>query len=138
MLQDEPSGELRDRLNARRTLRGIDKQVAKTERAVDGHGQVKRHRYIQLSVRRSRSTGTWRARPARWPTGSGYTTNLTTVSPEFVIDAYHQLWHIDKSFRMSTHDLQARPVVGVGEPDAPHTFREARPVKVRRELPEPR
>jgi transposase len=27
-----------------------------------------------------------------------------------VIDAYHQLWHIEKSFRMSKHDLQARPI----------------------------
>src|SRR4029077_20730315 len=40
----------------------------------------------------------------------GYTTNLTAQSAEFVIDAYHQLWHIEKSFRMSQHDLQARPV----------------------------
>jgi transposase len=27
-----------------------------------------------------------------------------------VIDAYHQLWHIEKAFRMSKHDLQARPI----------------------------
>ena len=40
----------------------------------------------------------------------GYTTNLTTVTSEFVIDAYHQLWRIEKAFRMSKHDLQARPV----------------------------
>jgi transposase len=36
--------------------------------------------------------------------------NLTSQGPEFVIDAYHQLWRIEKSFRMSKHDLQARPV----------------------------
>jgi hypothetical protein len=40
----------------------------------------------------------------------GYTTNLTGQTADFVIDAYHQLWHIEKSFRMSKHDLQARPV----------------------------
>jgi hypothetical protein len=40
----------------------------------------------------------------------GYTTNLTSQSSEFVIDAYHQLWPIEKSFRMSKHDLQDRPV----------------------------
>jgi transposase len=40
----------------------------------------------------------------------GYTTNLTQVRPEFVIDAYHRLWHIEKAFRMSKHDLQARPI----------------------------
>jgi transposase len=30
--------------------------------------------------------------------------------PEFVIGAYHQLWRIEKAFRMSKHDLQARPI----------------------------
>jgi transposase len=40
----------------------------------------------------------------------GYTTNLTSQTPQFVIDAYHQLWRIEKSFRMSKHDLQARPI----------------------------
>jgi transposase len=40
----------------------------------------------------------------------GYTTNLTAATPQFVINAYHQLWRIEKSFRMSKHDLQARPI----------------------------
>ena len=40
----------------------------------------------------------------------GYTTNLTDQTPEFIIGAYHQLWRIEKSFRMSKHDLQARPI----------------------------
>jgi transposase len=40
----------------------------------------------------------------------GYTTNITNPSPEFVIRAYHQLWRIEKSFRMSKHDLRARPI----------------------------
>jgi transposase len=40
----------------------------------------------------------------------GYTTNLVGQPAEFVIDAYHQLWRIERSFRMSKHDLQARPI----------------------------
>ena len=46
----------------------------------------------------------------------GYVTNLaacpdgTPVTPDFVIGSYHELWNIEKSFRMSKHDLQARPV----------------------------
>ena len=40
----------------------------------------------------------------------GYTTNLTGQPAEFVIGAYHQLWRIEKSFRMSKHDLQGRPI----------------------------
>jgi hypothetical protein len=35
---------------------------------------------------------------------------LTAVSAEFVIDAYHQPWRIEKASRMSKHDLQARPI----------------------------
>lgn len=40
----------------------------------------------------------------------GYATNLIAATPQFVIDAYRQLWRIEKSFRMSKHDLQARPI----------------------------
>jgi transposase len=40
----------------------------------------------------------------------GYTTNLVDQPADFVIGAYHQLWRIEKAFRMSKHDLQARPI----------------------------
>lgn len=40
----------------------------------------------------------------------GYITNIDNPSPQLVIDAYHQLWHIEQSFRMSKHDLRARPI----------------------------
>jgi hypothetical protein len=95
---------------ARRTLRGIDEQVTKAQRAVDGHAPVKRNRYIQLtgatkSVNRALETKT-RAL-AGW---KGYTTNLVSQPATFVIDSYHQLWRIEKAFRMSKHDLQARPI----------------------------
>ena len=46
----------------------------------------------------------------------GYVTNLracpdgTPVTAEFVIGAYHQLFQIEKSFRMAKSDLQARPI----------------------------
>jgi transposase len=95
---------------ARRTLRGIDDQVAKAENAVAGKAPVKRNRFINLTgatktVNRDLET------KARALAGlKGYTTNLTDATAEFVIDAYHHLWRIEKSFRMSKHDLQARPI----------------------------
>ena len=95
---------------ARRTLRGIDEQVAKAQRAVDGHAPVKRNRYIQLSGATKSVNRQLEAKTRALAGWKGYTTNLTNATPEFVIDAYHQLWHIEKSFRMSKHDLQARPV----------------------------
>jgi hypothetical protein len=95
---------------ARRTLRGIDEQVAKAQRAVEGHAPVKRNRYIQLTGATKTVNRTLEAKTRALAGWKGYTTNLVGQSPEFVIGAYHQLWRIEKAFRMSKHDLQARPI----------------------------
>lgn len=95
---------------ARRTLRGIDEQVGKAENAVAGKAPVKRNRFIALSGA-SKSVNRELEAKARALAGiKGYTTNLVDQTAEFVIGAYHQLWHVEKAFRMSKHDLQARPI----------------------------
>jgi hypothetical protein len=101
---------------ARRTLRGIDEQVTKAEKAVAGTTPVKRNRFVRLSGG-TRSVNRTLEAKARAVAGlKGYVTNLqacpdgTPVTAEFVIDAYHRLFQIEKSFRMSKHDLQARPI----------------------------
>jgi len=119
-----PKAERRDQViyyqhradRARRTLRGIDEQVTKAEQAVAGKAPVKRNRFIQLSGG-TRAVNRELEAKARALAGiKGYITNLaacpdgTPVTPEFVIGAYHQLFQIEKSFRMSKSDLQARPV----------------------------
>jgi Transposase DDE domain len=95
---------------ARKTLRGIDEQVAKAQRAVDGHAPVKRNRYIQLTGATKSVNRTLEAKTRALAGWKGYTTNLTTERADFVIGSYHQLWRIEKAFRMSKHDLQARPI----------------------------
>jgi transposase len=119
-----PNGGRRDQViyyqyradRARRTLRGIDEQVRKAEQAVAGKTPVKRNRFIRLSGG-TRAVNRELESKARELAGlKGYVTNLracpdgTPVTAEFVIGAYHQLFQIEKSFRMSKHDLQARPV----------------------------
>jgi hypothetical protein len=95
---------------ARRTLRGIDEQVGKAEKAVAGKVPVKRNRFITLTGA-SKSVNRALEAKARTLAGiKGYVTNLDNPSAEFVIDAYHRLWRIEKSFRMSKHDLRARPI----------------------------
>jgi hypothetical protein len=101
---------------ARRTLKGIDEQVAKAEKAVAGKTAVKRNRFVHLDGG-TRSVNRDLEAKARALAGlKGYITDLTTqpdgtaVTAEFVIDAYHRLFQIEKSFRMSKHDLQARPI----------------------------
>jgi hypothetical protein len=95
---------------ARRSLRGIDEQVAKAQRAVDGHAAVKRNRFIKLSGATKSVDRELEAKSRALAGWKGYTTNLVTEPAEFVIGAYHQLWRIEKAFRMSKHDLQARPI----------------------------
>jgi len=96
--------------SARRSLRGIDTQVPKAEQAVAGKTAIKRNRFVKLAGG-DRSVNRDLEAKARALAGlRGYVTNLTDPSPEFVIGAYHQLWHIEKSFRMSKHDLRARPI----------------------------
>jgi transposase len=45
----------------------------------------------------------------KWDGLKGYRTN-TNLSKEEVIEQYHQLWQIEKAFRISKHDLQVRPI----------------------------
>jgi transposase len=95
---------------ARRSLRGIDEQVARAEKAVAGQTPVKRNRFVKLSGG-SKSVNRELEVKARGVAGlKAYMTNIDNPSPEFVIGAYHQLWRIEKSFRMSKHDLRARPI----------------------------
>ena len=97
-------------VRARRSLRGIDEQVAKAQRAVDGHAAVKRNRFIKLSGATKSVNRELEAKSRALAGWKGYTTNLVGQPATFVIDAYHQLWRIEKAFRMSKHDLQARPI----------------------------
>jgi hypothetical protein len=101
---------------ARRTLRGIDEQVAKAERAVAGLTPVKRNRFVQLSGATKTVNRALEAKARGLAGIKGYVTNLaacpdgTPVTADFVIGAYHRLFEIERSFRMSKHDLQARPI----------------------------
>jgi transposase len=90
--------------------RGIDEQVAKAQAVVDGKASVKRNRFVTVTGE-ARSVNRELEAKARELAGiKGYTTNLTGQTAEFVIEAYHQLWRIEKAFRMSKHDLAARPI----------------------------
>jgi transposase len=113
-----PNGTLRNQVTyyqyradrGRRTLRGIDEQVAKAEKAVAGKAPVKRNRFITLSGGTKKINRDLETKVRALAGIKGYVTNIANPEAEFVIGAYHQLWHIEKSFRMSKHDLRARPI----------------------------
>jgi hypothetical protein len=95
---------------ARRTLRGIDEQVAKAEKAVAGKIPVKRNRFIKLTGATKTVNRELEAKARALAGVKGYVTNIANPTPEFVIDAYHRLLQIERSFRMAKSDLAARPI----------------------------
>jgi hypothetical protein len=119
-----PAGGRRDQViyyqyrhdRARRTLRGIDEQVAKAHNAIAGKAPIKRNRFIQLSDGTHTVNRELEAKARALAGIKGYITNLaacpdgTPVTADFVIGAYHRLFEIERSFRMAKSDLQARPV----------------------------
>ena len=95
---------------ARRTLKGIDTQIAKAEQAVAGKTAVKRNRFVQLTGAKKSINRDLETKTRALAGVKGYVTNLPDPTPEFVMGAYHQLWQVEKSFRMSKTDLRARPI----------------------------
>jgi hypothetical protein len=114
---------------ARRDLAGIDKTLAKAVKAVAGEAPVKRNRFVtvadeKLSVNEAlvadaRARAGLRAyitdlpcrpacasKPSQDPAREG---RRLVRQAKAVIAAYHELWRIERAFRMSKSDLAARP-----------------------------
>jgi hypothetical protein len=107
---------IRRRAGGTSRLRGIDEQVAKAALAVAGLAPVKRKRFIALDGAVKSVNRELEARARDRAGLKGYRTNPaacpddTPVTADFVIGSYHELWNIEKSFRMSKSDLRARPI----------------------------
>jgi transposase len=95
---------------ARRTLHGIDEQVTKAEKVVAGKEPVKRNRFVTLTDTTKTVNRELEAKARALAGWKSYVTNLSDTTAEFVISSYRRLFNIEKSFRMSKHDLQARPI----------------------------
>src|SRR5262249_6010067 len=101
---------------ARRSLRGIDQQIARAEQAVVGNAPVKRNRFIQLDGG-TRSVNRELEEKARALAGiKGYITNLaacpdgTPVTADFVIGAYHHLCQIAPQCGIAKPTYKASPI----------------------------
>jgi transposase len=77
---------------------------------VAGQTPVKRTRFVQLSGGTKSINRQLEAKARTLAELKGYITNLDAPTAEYVMGAYHQLWQIEKSFRMSKSDLRARPI----------------------------
>jgi hypothetical protein len=93
---------------ARRTLRGIDRQVAKAAEAVAAPGPVKRRRFMALD---GATTSVNRELEAKARSLAGLKGYLPTCWPAPMARRSPQSsFEIEKTFRMAKSDLQARPI----------------------------
>jgi transposase len=95
---------------AKRSMKGIDQQIAKAEKAIKGQAAIKRNRFVQLSGGTKTINRDLEAKTRALAGLKGHVTNLEAPTPEYALGAYHQLWQIEKSFRMSKTDLRTRPI----------------------------
>jgi transposase len=90
-------------------LRNIDKLLTKAEKMVAGSTEFKRNRFLKVSGSK-REINYDLVESSRKRAGiKGYVTDLLVPAQE-VIDAYHQLFEVERSFRMVKSDLKARPI----------------------------
>ena len=92
--------------------RAINAMVDRAEKVAAGKRPLKKDRFVRIEA-----TGTevdWGlVERARQLAGlKGYVTNLpiSTMGGEAVVASYHDLWQVEKSFRMAKSDLRARPI----------------------------
>jgi len=100
----------------KRDDRTINKQVEKAEKAAAGQRPIARDRFVTVTADADgkKAQVNWDTiERARFCAGfKGYVTNITphVMDGAAVAAAYHDLWHVEQSFRMAKSDLKARPI----------------------------
>jgi Transposase DDE domain len=96
--------------------RAINAQVAKAEKVAAGQRPIARDRFVTVTADADgkKADVNWEViTRARFCAGfTGFVTNIGVelVDGPAVVAAYHDLWHVEESFRMTKGDLLARPV----------------------------
>lgn len=94
---------------AKMDLMNIDKAVDKAQRMLEGKADFKRNRFLTVKGGEKVLNADLVEKSKLKAGIKGYVTDLD-IPAEEVISAYHQLFQVEKSFRMSKSDLKARPI----------------------------
>lgn len=88
------------------------KQLQKAEYQITHPDKVKRmNRFVMAKTKATLTLNEELIKQDELREGiKGYYTNLKKVPSKLIVQRYHDLWHVEKSFRIAKSDLQARPV----------------------------
>lgn len=97
---------------ARRDQKTLDAQEARAKAVVTGERKAKVTRFVTVKGDARILDEASLARARDLVGLKGYVTNIdaAAMAASEVIGKYHELWHVEKSFRMSKTDLAARPM----------------------------
>lgn len=90
----------------------LNKQIEKAEKVANGQRPLRRDRFVKLAGKKPGVDWDLVERARQLLGLKGYVTNLPVVKMPAteVIKAYHDLWQVEASFRLTKSDLRARPV----------------------------
>lgn len=89
--------------------RNIAKQIARAEKIVQGTTVATKAKFLTVTTKEKHLNHVLITKARALAGVKGYVTNLDRPDRE-IIAAYHQLWNVEASFRMSKSDLKARPI----------------------------
>jgi len=94
---------------AEKDLRTINEQIKKARMEIQYNKFSRKRKFVKITKVR-KEIDEEQINEARLKAGiKGYVTNLS-CDGKTIIDAYHNLFEVEKSFRMTKSDLQARPI----------------------------
>ncbi len=97
---------------AARDTRTLTAQENRARAVIAGEKQPRRTRFVTVHAGDATLDEASIARARSLVGLKGYVTNIPAglMDAGEVVSSYHELWHVEQSFRMSKHDLRARPV----------------------------
>ncbi len=92
--------------------RAINAMIARAEKFASGASSMRNARFLTVKGATKEVNQALVDRARQLAGLKGYVTNLPTETMDAaaVITAYHDLWQVEKSFRMAKSDLRARPI----------------------------
>ncbi len=96
----------------RRDNHTLDKQVEKAQKIADGTRPLRKDRFVKLTGTGPSVDQTLVDRARQLAGLKGYVTNIPAIrlTGNEVVAAYHDLFQVERSFRMAKTDLRARPM----------------------------
>jgi transposase len=89
--------------------RNIEKQVAKAMKVISGQVPTTKTKFLSVVAKKKQLNQKLIDKAKALAGVKGYVTNLD-IQDEQVIAYYHQLFHVEATFRMAKSDLRARPI----------------------------